>query len=79
MAQAAQPSGPAMTPVTSGAIAELGYDPIQKICRVKFKSGRVYQYSGIEPGEFNALKRAKSIGRHFNTRFPRETATEVTE
>jgi len=56
-----------LTPVSSRAVAALGYDPETKTARVQFSSGREYEYPGVEEHEFAALRDADSIGRHFNT------------
>ena len=56
-----------MVTVTSSNIAALGYDPDTKTARVQFRGGREYEYPGVEEHEFEALRDADSIGRHFNT------------
>lgn len=54
------------TPVSSSAIASIGYSPEDEILEVEFNSGRVYQYLGVSDAEYQNLLAAGSIGRWFN-------------
>ena len=56
--------------VTSSNLNMLAYSHSRMVLRVQFKGykgrgGRVYQYYGVKPNIFNALKRANSKGRFF--------------
>ena len=65
-----------MQPVTSGRIAEIGYDPASHKLRIRFRDavarngqtipGPVYEYDGIMPDAHAALVGADSIGAHFH-------------
>jgi len=56
-------------PVTSSAISSAGYDPASKTMQVEMKGGRVYDYPGVEPGQFKAFMDAPSKGRHLAKHF----------
>ena len=53
------------TPVKSSNIAELGYDPDNKILEVEFVNGSIYQYQPITQDGYNTLLFNKSIGGYF--------------
>ena len=53
-------------PVDSSAVASLGYDPHTQTLEIEFVEGRVYQYRGVPPREYEALLQAKSIGTYVN-------------
>ena len=66
-----------MTPTGSSAIPNLGYNPDSRTARLQFASGRIHDYPNVEPEEYEALRSADSIGRHFNAVFnPRSTPRE---
>jgi hypothetical protein len=50
----------------SEAIAAHGYDPATKTARLQFTSGRIHEYPGVEPREYQEFADASSLGRHFN-------------
>jgi len=50
-------------PVKSSNVASVGYDEPTKTMEIKFKSGGVYQYSGVEPQTHADLMGAESIGK----------------
>jgi hypothetical protein len=56
------------SPVKSSFLAAIGYDTQTKILEVEFKSGRIYQYLGVEPGSHAGLVGAESVG-NFYSRF----------
>jgi len=51
------------TPVESSNVASVGYDEETKTLEVAFKSGSIYQYSGVEPQTHADLMGAESIGK----------------
>lgn len=58
-----------LTPVKSGSIAGIGYDPKSQTMVVKFKSGSTYRYPGVSAAAHQSLVGAKSIGKHFGQAF----------
>ncbi len=58
-----KPKSIAMADVKSSQVAEAGYDKDTKTLAVKFKSGGVYHYSGVEPAEHDRLMKAESFGK----------------
>lgn len=50
-------------PVKSSNIASVGYDEGNKTLEIQFKSGAVYQYSGVEPQTHADLMAAESVGK----------------
>ena len=55
-----------MIDVKSSNISSVGYDADEKKLRVKFKSGRTYEYDGIEESTHEDFISAKSIGGFFH-------------
>lgn len=53
-------------PVESSTIASVGYDPDSETLEIEFKSGSVYQYYSVPPGEHAALRNADTIGGYFS-------------
>lgn len=56
-------------PVQSSSIVSLGYEPGEHdrgVLEVEFASGKAYCYHGVPRGEFDRLKAAASVGRHFH-------------
>jgi hypothetical protein len=53
------------TPVDSSNVASLGHDPDSETMHVEFKSGKVYEYSGVDADTFDKLLTAPSVGSHF--------------
>lgn len=54
------------TPVSSSAIASVGYDRDAQTMHVEFASGKVHEYPDVEPETHAALMNAPSIGAHFS-------------
>jgi hypothetical protein len=55
------------TPVESSQITSIGYDPKTRILEIQFKRNlAIYSYSGVPQAEYDALRTAGSVGRHFN-------------
>lgn len=53
-------------PVTSGNLAEVGYDPELEMLEVQFRHGGVYQYFNVPEFMHERLMTADSLGRFFN-------------
>lgn len=53
-------------PVTSGNLAEIGYDPELETLEVQFRHGGVYQYFNVPAFIVERLMAADSLGRFFN-------------
>ena len=58
----------ALSPVKSSQIESIGYDLASKTLAVKFNSGGIYHYAGVNAAEFESLQKAKSIGSHFGSK-----------
>jgi len=62
------------TKVKSSNLHSYAYSSLSKVLEVKFKSGAVYQYTGVPKHIWNALKAASSHGSYFyhniRTSFP---------
>ena len=54
------------TPVDSSALASIGYDRIEEILEIEFRSGAVYRYIGVPYVVWSALIEAESHGRAFS-------------
>lgn len=52
------------TPVKSGAIAAIGYDPRTKILSVQMNGGNVYDYPDVPEHEYQNFMSAESKGSH---------------
>jgi len=50
-------------PVSSSNLASVGYE--EGVLEVAFKSGSVYQYSGVPESVYKALMSAPSHGKYF--------------
>jgi hypothetical protein len=55
-----------MIPVQSSSISAIGYDEQSETLSIRFNNGRTYEFNGVPPEEFEALKNAPSIGSYFN-------------
>ena len=53
--------------VKSSQIAGIGYDFISKTLAIKFNSGGLYHYAGVNAEEYIKLTNAKSIGTFFGS------------
>lgn len=55
-------------PVSSSAVAAVGYDDHSRTLEIEFVSGEVYRYLDVGPASVVALLEAESIGRFVNER-----------
>jgi hypothetical protein len=53
-------------PVESSNLESVGYDPKNAILEIEFKSGGVYEYSGVSQDVYDDLMNAESKGKYFN-------------
>ena len=58
----------ALSPVKSSQIESIGYDVASKTLAVKFNSGGIYHYAGVNAADYENLQKAKSIGSHFGSK-----------
>ena len=58
----------ALSLVKSSQIESIGYDLASKTLAIKFNSGGIYHYAGVNATDFESLKNAKSIGSHFGSK-----------
>lgn len=54
-------------PVSSGNIAEVGYDPETETLEIMFHGARVYQYYNVPAFLHERLMQAGSLGKFFNS------------
>ena len=54
------------TPVRSSNIRSVGYDPASSTLEVEFRSGGLYQYSGVPETIYQGFVRAASKGSYFH-------------
>lgn len=55
-----------LEPVTSSLIKSLGYDQGTNTLAVEFnRGGAVYHYAGVSQEQYDALRGAESVGKHF--------------
>lgn len=52
------------TPVQSSNVASVGYNKASKTLEVEFRTGRVYQYSGVHANTARAFLAAPSKGKY---------------
>ena len=52
-------------PVTSPAIASLGYDPASRILEVEQKDGEVYQFQDVSEDTYQQLRSSPSMGQFY--------------
>ncbi len=55
-----------MIPVSSQAIAAVGYDPQTLRLRIRFVEGHSYDFHGVPAAVFQGLLRAPSKGGYYN-------------
>ena len=55
-----------MFPVGSSTLEAIGYGYPKRVLRVKFNSGRIYDYKDVEPDVFLAFLKAPSKGSYFD-------------
>lgn len=53
-------------PISSSALASVGYDAETRDLEVEFTSGRVYRYRDVPQGTYDFLLRARHKGSYFN-------------
>jgi hypothetical protein len=53
-------------PVSSTSVASKGHEDATRTLEIEFKTGRVYQYRGVEAETFEQLMDALSKGRFMN-------------
>ncbi len=53
------------TAVTSSMIASVGYEDESGTLEIEFNKGGVYQYAGVQRGEYDGLMGAESHGKYF--------------
>lgn len=61
-----------MIPVESSQVAAIGHDPRRNEMKVKFHSGGTYLYGNVTTAEFEALRKAESVGSHFSMTFKKD-------
>jgi hypothetical protein len=67
-----------MVPVTSSNVAAVGHDPASGTLRVKFKSGAIYEYSGVSAAKHQAMMASTSKGKHLAEHvYPHHESTRV--
>lgn len=54
-----------MKPVKSSQIREIGHDPVTNTLAVRFNTGSLYHYTGVDATKFSAFHATESIGSHF--------------
>lgn len=54
------------TPVDSTNLASVGYSTETATLEVEFRSGAIYQYSGVPLEVYEGLMQASSKGQYFN-------------
>ena len=55
-----------MDAVKSEMASGMDYDPVSKRILVHFHTGGSHEYGPFEPHEYDAFRRAPSIGKHFH-------------
>lgn len=58
--------GVEMIQVSSSNVESIGYDEQQQILYVRFLSGALYIYKGVNVYEFESLRDAPSVGSYLN-------------
>lgn len=53
-------------PVESSNLASVGYDPESAVLEIEFKSGGIYEYSGVPQSVYDGLINAESKGKYFH-------------
>ena len=55
-----------MPKVESSMIKEIDYKESEKILLIRFNTGKIYQYLGVEKQIFDDMLKAESVGKFFN-------------
>ncbi|GAA0534431.1 lysyl-tRNA synthetase class 2 [Chitinophaga japonensis] len=50
----------------SSVVAHMSYDPAAATLRIVYVSGTVYDYKGVPPRVYDAMKKASSKGQYLN-------------
>ena len=53
-------------PVESSNLSSVGYDSASSVLEIEFKSGGIYQYSGVPQNVYDGLMNAVSKGKYFH-------------
>lgn len=56
-----------MQPLSSSNLAGCEYDPDTRVLRIRFKSGRTYNYANVPQDVYEGLLSAPSPGQYFNS------------
>jgi hypothetical protein len=54
------------TTVSSSNLASVGYDLINRRLEIRFRNGRLYEYSRVPENIFSGLMNAASHGKYFD-------------
>jgi hypothetical protein len=65
------------TPVSSSSIASVGHEG--DVLEIKFRSGKVYRFSGVSSEQADALRAAPSVGKHFGAHIRGKFSHSVVE
>lgn len=66
------------TAVSSSNVDSVGYDAETQTLEVAFRSGDVYQYSGVPEGVYQAIMATSSVGSYLNSEvYPNYPATKL--
>ena len=52
-------------PVESSNLASVAYDSEREILEIEFKSGGIYEYTGVPQSVYDGLMNAESKGKYF--------------
>jgi hypothetical protein len=50
----------------SSQVAAYGFDPVQQVLRVQYRSGKAYDYKQVTAEDHAKLEAAPSLGKHLN-------------
>jgi hypothetical protein len=57
---------PAFKPVKSSNVESYHYDTNTKSLHIRFKTGKTYEYAGVQPSHLTELLSAPSFGSHMS-------------
>lgn len=55
------------SPVRSGTISSIGYNPESRILEIEFTEGGIYHYYKVPFSEYQGIMSARSHGRYFTS------------
>lgn len=55
-----------LTPCQSSHIAAYGFDPDANTLRIEFKSGKTFDYAGVDAAKYERLRGCASVGKFFH-------------